>query len=61
MKHSCFTHGHTGVLGGESFAASLENGGQVIHFNPALELPEGVMDKAQSIIDDVIAGKIETH
>lgn len=50
-----------GVLGGESFAASLENGGQVIHFNPALELPEGVMDKAQSIIDDVIAGKIETH
>lgn len=50
-----------GVLGGESFAASLENGGQVIHFNPGLELPEGVMEKAQSIIDEIIAGNIETH
>ena len=50
-----------GVLGGESFAASLENGGQAIHFNTALEYPEGVMDKAQSIIDDIIAGNVETH
>lgn len=56
-----FAKRDAGILGGESFAASLENGGQAIHFNPALDYPEGVMEKAQSIIDDIIAGKIETH
>mgnify|MGYP001082193502 CR=1 FL=1 len=48
----------TGVLGGRSFEANLENGGEVILFNPAFELPEEVMTAAEETIQGIIDGSI---
>ncbi|HNX45275.1 MAG TPA: BMP family protein [Anaerolineaceae bacterium] len=47
-----------GVLGGESFRASLENGGQVIHFNDEAGIPAEVKAKAEETIKGIIDGSI---
>ncbi len=47
-----------GTLGGQSFAASLKNGGQVIHFNPDFDLPADVKAKAEETIQGIIDGTI---
>lgn len=47
-----------GVLGGQSFVADLENGGQVMSFNPDIEIPEEVMTAAEETIQGIIDGTI---
>jgi basic membrane protein A len=42
----------SGTLGGQSFKASLENGGEVIEFNPDYALP----DEAKALAETTIAG-----
>ncbi len=48
----------SGVLGGRSFEANLENGGEVIAFNPNFELPEDVRTAAEATIQGIIEGTI---
>jgi len=47
-----------GVLGGQSFVANLANGGQVMAFNPNIEIPEEVMTAAEETIQGIIDGTI---
>ena len=47
-----------GTLGGQSYVITLENGGQVIEFNPDYELPADVKDLADSTIAGIIDGSI---
>ncbi len=47
-----------GILGGRSFVANLENGGEVMAFNPDLEIPAEVKDAAESTIQGIIDGSI---
>lgn len=47
-----------GVMGGEAYALTLENGGLVIDFNPDLELPEEVMAAAEEAIDAIVSGEL---
>jgi hypothetical protein len=47
-----------GVLGGKTFSANLENGGQVISINEGLGLDQSVLDKANETIQGIIAGTI---
>ena len=47
-----------GILGGQSFTANLENGGEVMAFNPDLEIPADVLDSAESTIQGIIDGSI---
>jgi simple sugar transport system substrate-binding protein len=44
-----------GTLGGEAFAATLENGGLKMEFNPAFDLPADV----QALADQTVAGIID--
>jgi basic membrane lipoprotein Med (substrate-binding protein (PBP1-ABC) superfamily) len=48
-----------GILGGQSFIANLENGGQVMAFNPNFDLPEEVKTAAEETIQGIIDGTIE--
>jgi len=41
-------------LGGETFAATLDNGGQVIKINPDLDLGQDVLDEAERVIQGII-------
>jgi len=45
-----------GVLGGQSFVANLENGGQVMSFNPDIDIPADVMEAAENTIQEIISG-----
>jgi basic membrane protein A len=47
-----------GELGGVSFKADLENGGEVIEFNPDYEIPVEVQDLADKTIQRIIDGSI---
>jgi basic membrane protein A len=47
-----------GILGGQSFEANLENGGEVMAYNPDLEIPEDVIDAAETTIAGIIDGSI---
>ena len=47
-----------GTLGGQSYVITLENGGQVIEFNPDYELTADVQDLADSTIQGIIDGSI---
>lgn len=47
-----------GQMGGEAFAITLENGGEVISFNEDFELPEDVMAAAEATIDQIVSGEI---
>jgi basic membrane protein A len=47
-----------GTLGGQSFVANLANGGQVMAFNPNIDIPEEVMEAAQATIQGIIDGTI---
>ena len=47
-----------GVLGGQSFVANLANGGQVMAFNPNIDIPEEVMTAAEETIQGIIDGTI---
>jgi len=49
-----------GTLGGQSFTINLENGGEVIEFNPEYDLPEDVKDLADDTIQGIIDGTIST-
>jgi len=46
-----------GVLGGTSFVADLANGGQVMSFNPEMDIPADVMAAAEATIQSIIAGE----
>jgi len=46
-----------GVLGGQAFIADLANGGQVMAFNPDIEIPADVMAAAERTIASFIAGE----
>jgi basic membrane protein A len=47
-----------GVMQGRSATADLANGGLVIEFNPSYGLPEGVRQRADQIIADIISGAV---
>ncbi|MGA9532959.1 MAG: BMP family protein [Anaerolineales bacterium] len=47
-----------GTLGGQSFAVNLDNGGEVIEFNPDYELPADVQSAAGSTIQGISDGSI---
>jgi basic membrane lipoprotein Med (substrate-binding protein (PBP1-ABC) superfamily) len=47
-----------GTLGGQSFVASLANGGQVMSFNPDFDLPEDVRAAADAAIQGIIDGTV---
>lgn len=47
-----------GTLGGESYAANLENGGQVIEFNPEYALPAEVQALADTTIKGIMDGTV---
>lgn len=47
-----------GTLGGQSFTINLENDGEVIEFNPELEIPAEVKEAAQEAIQGIIDGSI---
>jgi basic membrane lipoprotein Med (substrate-binding protein (PBP1-ABC) superfamily) len=47
-----------GTLGGEAFAINLENGGEVIEFNPDFDLPDDVRTLADETIAGIVDGSI---
>ena len=47
-----------GTLGGQSFTANLGNGGEVMAFNPDLEIPAEVLTAAQEAVQGIIDGTI---
>jgi basic membrane protein A len=47
-----------GTYGGQSFAITLENGGEVIEFNPDYDLPDDVMSLAEETIQGIVDGTI---
>ena len=47
-----------GTLGGQSFTANLENGGQVIEFNSEYALPDDAKALAESTIKGIVDGSI---
>jgi basic membrane lipoprotein Med (substrate-binding protein (PBP1-ABC) superfamily) len=47
-----------GTLGGQSFTANLENGGQVIEFNSEYALPDDAKALAEATINGIIDGSI---
>ncbi|HJS20716.1 MAG TPA: BMP family ABC transporter substrate-binding protein [Anaerolineales bacterium] len=47
-----------GTLGGQSFTASLENGGEVMEYNPDYALPEDAKTLAESTVQGIIDGSI---
>ena len=47
-----------GTLGGEAYAINLENGGEVIEFNPDFALPDDVKTLADDTIQGIIDGSI---
>lgn len=47
-----------GTLGGQSFVANLENGGEVIEFNPDYALPDDVKALAEETVQGIIDGTI---
>jgi basic membrane protein A len=47
-----------GTLGGQSFAANLKNGGQVIEFNDGYALPADAKALADETIKGIIDGTI---
>ncbi|MFO3796480.1 MAG: BMP family ABC transporter substrate-binding protein [Anaerolineales bacterium] len=49
----------SGTLGGKSFTINLANGGEVIEFNPAFNLPSEVKAKAEETIQGIINGSIK--
>lgn len=47
-----------GVLGGQSFVANLENGGEVMSFNENVDIPDGVRQAAEDAIQGITDGSI---
>lgn len=47
-----------GVLGGQSFIANLENGGEVMSFNENIDIPDEVRQAAEETIQGIIDGTI---
>ncbi len=47
-----------GELGGDSYAITLENGGEAIAYNPAYDIPEDVMTAAEDTIAGITDGSI---
>jgi basic membrane protein A len=51
---------NAGTLGGEAYAVSLENGGQVVEFNEGYNLPADVKTLAEETIAGIKDGSIKT-
>jgi len=49
-----------GVLGGTAYEINLANGGLVLEFNDAVELPAGVADSIDATVQGIIDGTINT-
>ena len=49
-----------GVLGGEIYVIDLANGGEVIEYNAAFDLPADVRQLAEDTIAGIIDGSIST-
>jgi len=47
-----------GTLGGQSFVVNLENGGEVMVFNPDLEIPAEVKAAGEAAVQGIIDGSI---
>jgi basic membrane lipoprotein Med (substrate-binding protein (PBP1-ABC) superfamily) len=50
-----------GTLGGQSFAITLANGGEVVEFNPDYALPDDVKAAAESTIEGISDGSIKIN
>jgi basic membrane lipoprotein Med (substrate-binding protein (PBP1-ABC) superfamily) len=55
-----FDQVNAGSYGGESYEINLENGGEVIEFNDAYELPADIKAAGEAAIAGIIDGSIET-
>ena len=49
-----------GVQGGKTYEVNLENGGEVIEFNDAYDLPSDVKSLGEDAIDGIKDGSIST-
>jgi basic membrane protein A len=49
-----------GTLGGETYSIDLENEGLVIEFNEDFELDEELLAEVDTLIEDIIAGDVQT-
>jgi len=49
-----------GQLGGETYEINLDNGGEVMEFNDAYDLPDDVRQKADETIAGIVDGTIDT-
>jgi hypothetical protein len=49
---------NSGTLGGQSFTANLENGGEVMEFNEDYALPEDAKTLAETTINGIKDGSI---
>jgi len=47
-----------GTMGGQTFSATLQNGGQVITINPEIELSQEVKTKVEEVIAGINDGSI---
>jgi basic membrane lipoprotein Med (substrate-binding protein (PBP1-ABC) superfamily) len=47
-----------GVYGGTAYVIDLENGGEVMEFNPDFDLPADVQQMAEDTIQGIIDGSI---
>ena len=47
-----------GTMGGKTFSASLQNGGQVITLNPEVELSDEIKAKVEEVIAGINGGSI---
>lgn len=50
-----------GTLGGQAFAINLQNGGEVIQYNPAYKLPDDVKKAADDTIKGISDGSIKVE
>jgi hypothetical protein len=49
-----------GTLGGKAYDINLENGGEVIEYNDAFDLPANVKDAGEQAAQGIIDGSIDT-
>ena len=47
-----------GILGGQSFVANLENGGEVMAYNPEIDIPDEVLQAAEATIEEIKTGGV---
>jgi basic membrane lipoprotein Med (substrate-binding protein (PBP1-ABC) superfamily) len=58
VLHQIIDSIHSGTLGGTAYAINLENGGEVVEFNPDYAVPQDVLDLAAQTVQGISDGSI---